>query len=79
MLKLVPRCRNSQPDLAGGSQLASHQKLHTCQASQILKRHASWNTTGQKIQTGRSVTSQLELAAQSSREAKPPTSSILKN
>ena len=42
-----------------------------------LKYHASWNTTRQKVQTGHSVSSRLELAAQSSREAKPPTSSIL--
>ena len=42
-----------------------------------LKYHASWNTTRQKVQTGHSVSSQLELTAQSSREAKLPTSSIL--
>ena len=34
-------------------------------------------TLGQKVQTGHLVSSRLELAAQSSREAKPPTSSIL--
>ena len=44
-----------------------------------LKRHASWSITGQKVQTGHSVSSQLELTTQSSREAKPPASSILKN
>ena len=43
-----------------------------------LKRHASWSTTGQKVQTGHSVSLRHELAAQSSREAKPPASSILK-
>ena len=43
-----------------------------------LKRHASWSTTGQKVQTGHSVSSRLELTAQWSREAKPSASSILK-
>ena len=32
-----------------------------------LKRHASWSTTGQKVQTGHSVSSRLELVAQPSR------------
>ena len=41
-----------------------------------LKRHASWSTTGQKVQTGHSVSSWLELATQSSREAKPPASFV---
>ena len=57
----------------------SRQMLNTCQACQKLKNHASWSTTGQKIQTGRSITSWLELAAQSSHESKPPASSVLKN
>ena len=77
MLKIVQRSRDSRLDLASGSQLASHQKLHTCQACQKLKRHASWSTTGQKVQTGRLVTSRLELIAQPSHEAKPPASSVL--
>ena len=77
MLKIVQRNKDSRLDLAGGSRLASCQKLHTYQAYQKLKRHASCNTTGQKVQTGRLVTSQLELATWSSREAKLPTSSIL--
>ena len=42
-----------------------------------LKRHASWSTTGQIVQTGHLVSSRLELTAQSSREAKPPASSVL--
>ena len=50
-----------------------------CQACQKLKRHASWSTTGQKVQTSSLVTSWLELATQSSRESKPPASSVLKN
>ena len=43
-----------------------------------LNRHADYSTTGQKVQFGHSVTSRLELAAQSSRKGKPPVSSILK-
>ena len=42
-----------------------------------LKHHASWSTIGQKMQTGHSVSSWLELATQSSRKAKPPISFIL--
>ena len=42
-----------------------------------LKRHANWSITGQKVQTGHSVSSWLELSAQSSRETKPPASSVL--
>ena len=42
-----------------------------------LKRHASWSTTEQKVQTCHSVSLQLELAAQSSREAKPLDSFVL--
>ena len=70
MLKIVQSSRDSQLDLAGGSRLANRQKL---------KHHASWSTTGQKVQTGHSVTSRLELVAQSSRQTKPPASSVLKN
>ena len=58
---------------------ASCQMLNTSQACQKLKRHASWSTTGQKVQTGRLVTSQLKLATQLSHESKPPISSVLKN
>ena len=57
----------------------SRQMLNTCQACQKLKRHASWSTTGQKVQIGRSVTSWLELTTQSSRESKLPTSFVLKD
>ena len=44
-----------------------------------MNSHASWSTTVQKIQSGNSVYSRLELATQSSREAKSPASSVLKN
>ena len=57
----------------------SRQKQHTCQACQKLKRHASWSTTGQNRTTGHSVISRLDLATQSSREAKPLASPVLKN
>ena len=43
-----------------------------------MNSHSSWSTTGQKVQTGYSVTSRLELVAQSSREAKPPANFVLK-
>ena len=79
MLKIVQRNTDSRLDLAGGSRLASHQKLHMCQTCQKMKRHASWSTTGQKVQTGHSVTSRLELATQSSRESKPPANYVLKS
>ena len=44
-----------------------------------LNRHASCSTTRQKVQTDHSVSSQLELATQSSREAKSPASFVLKH
>ena len=44
-----------------------------------MNSRASWSTTGQKVQSGRSVNSRLELATQSSREAKPSVNSVLKN
>ena len=42
-----------------------------------LNCHASCSTTGQKVQTGHSVSLQLELMTQSSCEAKSPASSVL--
>ena len=44
-----------------------------------LNRHASYSTTGQKIKTGHLISSRLELATQSSREAKLLANSVLKN
>ena len=41
-----------------------------------MNSHASWSTIGQKVQPGRSVNSQLELATQSSRKTKPLASSV---
>ena len=59
MLKIVQRNRDSQLDLVGDLRLISHQMLHMCQACQKLKCHASWSTTGQKVQTDCSATSRL--------------------
>ena len=42
-----------------------------------LNRHASYSTTGQKVQTGHAVSSQLGLTTQSSHEAKSPVHSIM--
>ena len=44
-----------------------------------MNGHASWSTTRQKVQSGNFVCSRLEFVTQSSREAKSPTSSVLKN
>ena len=44
-----------------------------------LKSHASYCTTGQKSRASQAVSSRLELATQSSREAKSPDHSVLKN
>ena len=72
MLKIVKRSRDSWLDLAGGLRLASCQKLHTCQACQKLKSHASCCTTGQKSQAGQAVCLRLELGTQPSRKVKSP-------
>ena len=52
---------------------------HTCQACQKVNSHASWSTTGQNRTTSHTVISRLDLATQSSREAKPWASPVLKN
>ena len=44
-----------------------------------LNCRANCSTTGQKVQTGHSVSSQLGLTTQSSREAKSPVHSVMKN
>ena len=78
MLKFVQSSRDLRLDLAGSSQLASCQKLHTCQASgeaEALCQLEHYRI--KKVQIGHSVSLRLELAAQSSREAKLLASSIL--
>ena len=41
LLKFVQRSRDSRLDLASGSRLQATRMMHTCQACQKLKRHAS--------------------------------------
>ena len=70
LFKIVQRNKDSRLDLAGGSRLQAAKMMHTCQACQMLKRHASCCTTGQKSQAGQAVCSRLELATQPNREVK---------
>ena len=79
LLKFVQRSRGLRLDLAGGSQLQAARMMHTCQACQKLKRHASCYTTGQKSQAGQAVYSRLELATQPSREVKSPEHPVWEN
>ena len=73
MLKIVQRIRDSR--VARGLQAV---RSCTCvKHVEKLNRQANYSTAGQKVQSGRLVTSWLELAAQSNREAKPPTSFVL--
>ena len=58
---------------------ASRQIQHTFQACQKVNSHASWSITGQNRTTGHTVISWLNLATQSSREAKSRATPILKN
>ena len=59
--------------------VTSRQMQHTYQTCQKVNSHTSWSTTGQNRITGHTVISRLELATQSSREAKPRVTPILKN
>ena len=79
MLKIVQRNRDSRLDLMGGSQLQATRMMHTCQACQKLKRHASCCTTGQKSQASQVICSHLELATQPSREVKSPEHPVWEN
>ena len=58
---------------------ASRQMQHTCQACQKVNNHASWSITRQNKTTGHTVISQLDLATQTSREAKLRATPVLKN
>ena len=73
MLKIVQRIRDSRLDLAGSSRLASRQKLYTCQACREVEPSCQL----QHYRTKSPVWPFSYLAAQSSREAKPPASSVL--
>ena len=68
MFKSVQEKQGLATGSRGWLAATSRQKLHTCQACQKLNRYASWSTTRQNKTTGRSVTSRLELATQSSRK-----------
>ena len=68
MLKSVQEKQRLTTGSRGWLAAASRQKLLTCQACQKLKCHAKWSTTGQNKTTSCLVTSQLELATQSSHE-----------
>ena len=53
-------------------------KSGTCvEHAEELNSHANWSTIGQKVQTSHSISLQLELATQSSCEAKSPIYSVL--
>ena len=62
----------------GGSLLASRQKMHTRGACKGAEQSCQLEHYKTKFQPGHSVSSRLELATQSSREAKSPTSLVLK-
>ena len=72
MLKIVQGCRDSRLDLRVTYDWQAA-KVGTCvKHVGELKSHARCCTTGQKSQAGQVVSSRLELASQSSREAKLP-------
>ena len=62
MLKIVQRSKDSRLDLAGGSRLASHQKV----------AHVPSMPEAEESQAGQAVSSRLELTTQPSREVKLP-------
>ena len=57
MLKFVQSSKDLRLDLVGSSQLASRQKLHMCQVCGEVEA-----STGQKVESGLLVSSQLGLA-----------------
>ena len=69
MLKSVQEKQGLETGSRGWLVAASRQMLLICQACQKLKCYANWSTIEQNRTTGRSVTSWLELATQSSRES----------
>ena len=79
LFKFVQRSRDSWLDLTGGSRLQAARMMHTCQACQKLKRHASCCTTGQKSQADQAVCSRLKLATQPSCEVKSPEHTVWEN
>ena len=79
LLKILQRNRDSRLDLAGGLWLQAARMMHTCQACQMLKRHASCCTTGQKSQARQAIFLRLELATQPSRVVKSPEHPVWEN
>ena len=79
MLKTVQWSRDLRLDLAGGSRLASCQKLQTHKACMGAEQSYQLEHYRTKIQTSHSVSSRLELATQSSHEVKSPANPVLKN
>ena len=71
-LKYMQESRVSRLGLAADSRLASRQLQAREMHIGELKGRASCRTTRQKSQAGQAVISRLELATQTSREAKPP-------
>ena len=68
MLKIVQGCRDLQLTRDWQATKAGTRAKHAGE----LKSHASCCTTGQKSQASQAVSSRLELATQSSCEAKSP-------
>ena len=72
LLKCVQRSRDTQLDLAGGSQLQAVRLMHTCQACQKLKRRASCSLQNKNPKLDKSfargLNSRLNPVARSSRQ-----------
>ena len=72
LLKCVQRSRDLWLDLAGGSWLQDTKLMHTCQACQKLKRHASCSLRDKSSRLARpfacGLNSWLNLVARSSRQ-----------
>ena len=64
--------------MTGSRGLQAARSCTRAKHAEKLKRHASWSTTGQKVQSGLSVSSWLGLATQSSRKAKSPVHVVMK-
>ena len=72
----VARTRDCISWVARGFQVA--RSCTRAKHAEKLKRHASWSTIGQKVQSGLLVSLRLGLATQSSRKAKSPIHSVMK-
>ena len=79
MLKFVQSSRDSRLELVVAYGWQAARLCTQVKHAEKMNSHANWSIIGQKVQSGNFVCSQLELATQSSREAKSPTSSVLKN